>query len=147
MIIFGIFFLSDYLCQNSVNGKTGIFIPFILSAILKSKIPMNSRKGSLRFIKFRNGIFTAHTTRFKTKSPASNGTIALHFAAKKARAKPRINREIHLYIKNDVETREHNTNYNAKLCVEKGDEVKAGDKLTIGYYESSSEVIEVEKLY
>ena len=78
------------------------FLMLILSTILKSKIPMNSKKGSMRFIKFRNGIFIAHTIRFKTKRTASSGTGALHFAAKKARAKPRINREIHLYIKNDV---------------------------------------------
>ncbi|MEG2620504.1 MAG: DNA-directed RNA polymerase subunit beta' [Bacilli bacterium] len=35
-------------------------------------------------------------------------------------------------ISNDVETREHTTNYGVKLCVELGQEVKAGDKLNIG---------------
>ena len=35
-------------------------------------------------------------------------------------------------VKNDVETREHTTNYGAKLFVEKGAEVKAGDRLTYG---------------
>ena len=35
-------------------------------------------------------------------------------------------------IKNDVETKEHTTNYGAKLVVEKGFEVKAGQKLTNG---------------
>ena len=35
-------------------------------------------------------------------------------------------------VKNDAETREHTTNYGAKLCVEKGAEVKAGDRLTYG---------------
>ena len=37
-----------------------------------------------------------------------------------------------IYIKNDVETREHSTNYGVKLNVEVGDEVEAGDKLTYG---------------
>ena len=35
-------------------------------------------------------------------------------------------------ITNDVETREHVTNYSAKLAVELGDEVKAGQRLTHG---------------
>jgi DNA-directed RNA polymerase subunit beta' len=35
-------------------------------------------------------------------------------------------------IKNDVETKEHVTNYGAKLRVEKGDKVVAGEKLTEG---------------
>jgi len=35
-------------------------------------------------------------------------------------------------VKNDAETREHTTNYGTKLCVEKGQEVKAGDRLTFG---------------
>ena len=35
-------------------------------------------------------------------------------------------------IKNDVETREHVTNYGSKLCVSEGSIVKAGDKLTFG---------------
>ena len=35
-------------------------------------------------------------------------------------------------IKNDVETRKHTTNYSVKLMVEKGQEVKAGEKLTYG---------------
>ena len=37
-----------------------------------------------------------------------------------------------IYIKNDVETKEHVTNYGAKLRVEKGDIVTAGEKLTEG---------------
>ena len=37
-----------------------------------------------------------------------------------------------IYIKNDVETKEHVTNYGAKLRVEKGDMVVAGEKLTEG---------------
>jgi len=37
-----------------------------------------------------------------------------------------------IYVKNDVETIEHVSNYGAKLHVQKGDAVKAGDKLTEG---------------
>lgn len=37
-----------------------------------------------------------------------------------------------IYIKNDVETKEHVTNYGAKLRTEKGQVVAAGDKLTEG---------------
>ena len=35
-------------------------------------------------------------------------------------------------VKNDVETKEHTSNYGAKLAVEKGEEVKAGQRLTHG---------------
>ncbi len=35
-------------------------------------------------------------------------------------------------VKNDVETREHTSNYGSKLAVEVGQEVKAGDRLTHG---------------
>ncbi len=35
-------------------------------------------------------------------------------------------------VTNKVESKEHVTNYGAKLCCEKGQEVKAGDKLTVG---------------
>ena len=37
-----------------------------------------------------------------------------------------------VYVKNDIETREHTSNYGAKLAVEKGEEVKAGQRLTHG---------------
>ena len=37
-----------------------------------------------------------------------------------------------IYVKNDVETKEHTTNYEAKLAVEVGEEVKAGSRLTHG---------------
>ena len=37
-----------------------------------------------------------------------------------------------IFIKNDVETKEHVTNYGAKLRVEKGNQVVAGEKLTEG---------------
>ena len=35
-------------------------------------------------------------------------------------------------VTNKVESKEHVTNYGAKLCCEKGQDVKAGDKLTVG---------------
>ncbi len=35
-------------------------------------------------------------------------------------------------VKNDVETREHTSNYGAKLAIENGQEVRAGDRLTHG---------------
>ena len=37
-----------------------------------------------------------------------------------------------IYVKNDAETKEHISNYGAKLAVEKGEEVKAGARLTHG---------------
>ncbi|MBR3523928.1 MAG: DNA-directed RNA polymerase subunit beta' [Bacilli bacterium] len=37
-----------------------------------------------------------------------------------------------VYVKNDVETKKYTTNYGAKLCVEKGQDIKAGDKITFG---------------
>ncbi len=37
-----------------------------------------------------------------------------------------------IYVKNDVETREHSTNYGVEVIVKEGDEVKAGEKLTKG---------------
>ena len=37
-----------------------------------------------------------------------------------------------IYVKNDVETREHVSNYGVKLAVEKGEEVSAGQRLTQG---------------
>ena len=37
-----------------------------------------------------------------------------------------------IYIKNDVETRKHVTNYSVKLAVSEGQDVKAGQKLTYG---------------
>ena len=37
-----------------------------------------------------------------------------------------------VYVKNDVETKKYTTNYGAKLCVEKGDQINAGDKITFG---------------
>ena len=43
-----------------------------------------------------------------------------------------VNGQFHIYVKNDTETHEHTTNFGAKLCVEVGQEVKAGDRLTTG---------------
>ena len=43
-----------------------------------------------------------------------------------------INGKYRIEITNDVESREHTTNYGVKLCVEVGQDVKAGDKLNIG---------------
>ncbi len=43
-----------------------------------------------------------------------------------------INGKYKIEITNDVESREHTTNYGVKLCVEVGQEVKAGDKLNVG---------------
>ena len=37
-----------------------------------------------------------------------------------------------IFVKNDVEVKEHTSNYVAKLAVEKGEEVKAGQRLTHG---------------
>ena len=37
-----------------------------------------------------------------------------------------------IFVKNDVETVEHTSNYGSKLAVEKGEEVKAGQRLTHG---------------
>ena len=43
-----------------------------------------------------------------------------------------VNGKYKIAITNDVETREHTTNYGVKLCVELGQSVKAGDKLNVG---------------
>ncbi len=43
-----------------------------------------------------------------------------------------LNGKYKIEITNDVESREHTTNYGVKLCVEVGQEVKAGDKLNVG---------------
>ena len=42
------------------------------------------------------------------------------------------NGKYYIFIKNDVETRKHTTNYSVKLAVAEGQEVKAGQKLTYG---------------
>ena len=43
-----------------------------------------------------------------------------------------VNGRFKIYVKNDKEVREHLTMYGAKLRVEKGDKVNAGDQLTEG---------------
>ena len=43
-----------------------------------------------------------------------------------------LNGKYKIEITNDVEAREHTTNYGVKLCVEVGQDVKAGDKLNLG---------------
>ena len=67
---------------------------------------------------------------FEARNPKGKATIA-EINGKIAKIEES-NSKFKIIIENDVETREHNTNYNAKLCVEVGDEVKAGDKLTLG---------------
>ncbi len=37
-----------------------------------------------------------------------------------------------VYVKNDVETKKYTTHYGAKLCVEKGQDIKAGERITFG---------------
>lgn len=37
-----------------------------------------------------------------------------------------------VYVKNDVETKKYTTHYGVKLCVEKGHNIQAGDKITFG---------------
>ena len=67
---------------------------------------------------------------FEARTPKAKATIAeidgkvTKVADEKSRYK--------IYITNDIETREHVSQYNAKLRVEKGDVVHAGDPLTEG---------------
>ncbi len=37
-----------------------------------------------------------------------------------------------VHVKNDVETKKYSTHYGAKLCVEKGQDIKAGERITFG---------------
>ena len=37
-----------------------------------------------------------------------------------------------VYVKNDVDTKKYTTHYGVKLCVEKGQEIRAGQKITFG---------------
>ena len=67
---------------------------------------------------------------FEARNPKGKSTIA-EIAGKVSKIEEN-NGRFKITVKNDVESREHNTNYNAKLCVEKGSVVKAGDKLTYG---------------
>ena len=67
---------------------------------------------------------------FEARNPKGKSTIA-EISGKVTKIEEN-NSKYKITVTNDVETREHNTNYNAKLCVEKGSIVKAGDKLTLG---------------
>ncbi len=67
---------------------------------------------------------------FEARNPKGKSTIS-EISGKVIKIEEN-NAKYKITVQNDVETRDHNTNYNAKLCVEKGDIVKAGDKLTYG---------------
>ena len=67
---------------------------------------------------------------FEARNPKGKATIA-EIAGKIASIEE-TNGKYKIIIENDVEAREHITNYNTKLCVELGDMVNAGDPLTVG---------------
>ena len=67
---------------------------------------------------------------FEARIPKAKATIA-EINGKITKIVDEKNR-FKIYITNDVETREHATQYNAKLKVEKGDEIVAGQALTEG---------------
>ena len=68
---------------------------------------------------------------FEARIPKAKATIA-EINGKITKITDDKNNRFKIYITNDVETREHVTQYNAKLRVEKGDMVNAGDPLTEG---------------
>ena len=68
-------------------------------------------------------LFEARIPKAKSTIAEINGTITKI---------EELNGKYKIEITNDVESREHTTNYGVKLCVEKGQVVKAGDKLNIG---------------
>ena len=68
---------------------------------------------------------------FEARIPKAKATIA-EINGKSTKITDDKNNRFKIYITNDVETREHVTQYNAKLRVEKGDVVNAGDPLTEG---------------
>ena len=68
---------------------------------------------------------------FEARIPKAKATIA-EINGKITKITDDKNNRFKIYITNDVETREHVTQYNAKLRVEKGDMVSAGDPLTEG---------------
>ena len=68
-------------------------------------------------------LFEARMPKAKSTIAEINGTITNI---------EEVNGKYKIAITNDVETREHTTNYGVKLCVEVGNKVKAGDKLNIG---------------
>ena len=67
---------------------------------------------------------------FEARMPKAKSTIA-EIDGKITKI-DELNGKYKIEITNDVESREHTTNYGVKLCVELGQEVKAGDKLNIG---------------
>jgi len=68
---------------------------------------------------------------FEARIPKAKATIA-EIGGKITKVSDDKNGRFKIYITNDVETREHITQYNAKLRVEKGDTVVAGEALTEG---------------
>ena len=67
---------------------------------------------------------------FEARIPKAKSTIA-EIDGKITKIE-NINGKFKIEITNSVESREHITNYGVKLCVEEGQEVKAGAKLNIG---------------
>ena len=67
---------------------------------------------------------------FEARNPKAKSTIA-EIDGKITKIED-ANGKFKIEITNQVESREHVTNYGVKLCVEEGMEVKAGDKLNIG---------------
>ena len=68
---------------------------------------------------------------FEARIPKAKATIA-EIDGKITKITDDKNNRFKIYITNDIETREHVTQYNAKLKVEKGDHVVAGQALTEG---------------
>ncbi len=68
---------------------------------------------------------------FEARIPKAKATIA-EIDGKITKITDDKNGRFKIYITNDIETREHVTQYNAKLKVEKGDQVVAGQALTEG---------------
>ena len=67
---------------------------------------------------------------FEARNPKGKATIA-EIDGKVSKIKEE-HGKYKISITNDLETKEHVTNYGSKLVVEKGDEVKCGDRLTEG---------------
>ena len=67
---------------------------------------------------------------FEARNPKGKATIAE--ISGRVASITETNGKLKIVIENDVEAREHLTNYNIKLAVSVGDMVKAGDPLTIG---------------
>ena len=68
---------------------------------------------------------------FEARIPKAKATIA-EIDGKITKISDDKNGRFKIYIANDIETREHVTQYNAKLKVEKGEQVVAGQALTEG---------------